>query len=898
MSRRDDDRGDRQSGYGGKGRGGGGKGHHNDRRGPPNKRRHYDDEGGGGSYGGGSYGGGGSGGGKGKGKGGDRSRESRGPQTVVSTKPPARARVKLVELLVTVADVYKRSTTDRDSVLADNLRDLADVLAQSQLAEDGDSVAKQLVLVSRASPFGVNAYAALGALLRQRNKDWGAKLVEHATGAFKAALEGNRRLDAKLSLHFICDLAFYGAVSASSVCESLLGPLAAATEDVDGAGAWARADASAALLYGGAVRCCAALHGQAPEAFAAVLLKLGAYLEKRKKQFKRCGVTRNHDDAADSLELAARALRDPAGYSSLLAKVKRVDIADAGNPMDTADDDGDDVPDCSLPEAWRPALSATGVWPTLPSWAAEAAAQAAAMAEDAAPGLGDGERFFFVDAVCDVVVAFRPGARHDGIVLGSRTTAAEQLSSLKELIDGDDAEAAAAAVMADALLACVARGGAVDDGAMDAAPDVARGSGDSLFDVLHVTLELCRLSAAAAARFVTALELVYRSADATDCLALLRLGDFFAHFLNNTKFAWPYWPQWADAADYEDHDAQRIYVKHVLDKAVRLTYVDRIKCIEGFPTELHALLPDAPTPVDDVSLFRWAANDSGVQAALEAAANSQLEDISAALEEDEDDDDAPLEKSPLGLLFAALSDDASRAAVAVHAVMCASSASISHTMAVLDRADVSSALRDVVYGDDGAERAALDAVSGVWKNSPQHVKLYVDALVRRCIVRPSAVVAYVFRAAEAELFSATNLATDPAATLELIATAVDRSLDFVAAATLAASDDTAVLENAVEDAKKTCDGLFWHIALGLDKSRRSAKKASDDDAAASEAWAHAAESCAADAAKRYARAEAAEAACAARSTPALASPRILDSAALREKCTQAGLDVPASFLAV
>ncbi|KAK7240990.1 nuclear cap binding protein [Aureococcus anophagefferens] len=51
--------------------------------------------------------------------------------------------------------------------------------------------------------------------------------------------------------------------------------------------------------------------------------------------------------------------------------------------------------------------------------------------------------------------------------------------------------------------------------------------------------------------------------------------EFFAHFLSNTKFAWPYWSYWAAVADEDGCDAQRRFVACLLEHCVRLDDADR-----------------------------------------------------------------------------------------------------------------------------------------------------------------------------------------------------------------------------------------------------------------------------------------------------------------------------------
>ncbi|KAH8073617.1 hypothetical protein JL721_2921 [Aureococcus anophagefferens] len=165
-------------------------------------------------------------------------------------------------------------------------------------------------------------------------------------------------------------------------------------------------------------------------------------------------------------------------------------------------------------------------------------------------GLSALEKAVLAETAVDVVACFRPGGRWDGIVLGSKAATAHQLDAVDELLS-DDVKGA-------------------------------------------LGPQLCALSPTGfAPKFANAVELFFRELD--DVAARRRrVAEFFAHFLSNTKFAWPYWSYWAAVADEDGCDAQRRFVACLLEHCVRLTYVDRVKCADGFPEALHALLPALP----------------------------------------------------------------------------------------------------------------------------------------------------------------------------------------------------------------------------------------------------------------------------------------------------------------
>ena len=770
---------------------------------------------------------------------------------------------KLVQLLVRVADARARKTTDAEIPLADNLDALAGAIADKEL-DDGRRVAGQLVLVARASPLGARAFGALAALLAAKREGWATMVADAAGEAFMAALtcDPPRRVDAKLCLLLLVDLAARGVVETDGDrgLESLLRRLADAFDEPPASpAARDRADLCAGLVA-------AAAAAGAPGGFVSALERHVANRRAASARLRALGAPAA-SAPVDSLEALVFGLRDCAA-----CRFDAVEVNSFGAPS-------------PLPEVacaftvpnW--ASCASGVRPTLP---------AAEDAMDDDGGLSALERAVLAEAAVDVVACFRPGARWDGIVLGSKAATAHQLDAVDELLS-DDVKGAlgpqVAAVVADALLAVVAAGAPVDAGFSSTEAPAKRGRADPGLDALHAVLELCALSPTGfAPKFANAVELFFRELDDVAAPAARRVAEFFAHFLSNTKFAWPYWSYWAAVADEDACDAQRRFVCCLLEHCVRLTYVDRLKCADGFPEALHALLPALPEARALLEEETAAALARDADEAALARVVDPPEDAAGEAREPRPADAA------LAAAFDALGDDAAKTAAVMRGVFARGAASFTHALAPLDDAELSAALRNLVCDDDDCEAAALDALVDVWAASAQHVALLADALVRRGVVRCRAVAAWVLdpRNESPWAGSAVGASFKPH---ELLQVAVDRSLDLLSAAVASAAARGAdaatdgVVAAQLEEAHEVALEICSRLARGLcDRD--------GDDSADAAAYRDAALGTLADLRATYDNAAAAALPGIARSAPAAKLPDVLQASDLRGK-----LDVPVPAVA-
>ena len=371
--------------------------------------------------------------------------------------------------------------------------------------------------------------------------------------------------------------------------------------------------------------------------------------------------------------------------------------------------------------------------------------------------------------VPDIVEAFKPGARWDGIVVGSKSDVAKQLSAIGEALPTEALKDVAAALVS-----------------------YASHSDEVLLDVLHAVLELCAVEEAKfAPQFATSIELFFRSLDDDDAplpLQQRRIALLFAHYLSNTKFVWPYWDYWTAVVDEDDGDAQKRFVREVLERCCRLAYLDRLKV--ALPEKLHVLLPLGLSSVEF--------EDNSPE---ELAGRADFGELARSVDPPEDGAD----RTMVAIKFATLDDDASRAKACIKA-LCSHTSSLTHLLAPLDDAQLAIALRNCCYDDEPVERALFDGVVDSLGGSPQHVVLYMDALLRRGIARPSAFIRWLFDGASAQ-YGASSLSSS-FAPLELLEAGIERALDAVAAARLAmdagAPGADAVADEALAEARAAC----------------------------------------------------------------------------------------------
>ena len=696
-------------------------------------------------------------------------------------QPQGAASVRLVQLFVRVADVWSRSTTDKGTSLKTNIENLQTAVAAKDFAEDPQRTAKLLCLVARSSPGGAKPLGLLAAGLATTNRDAVTNAVD---GAIHSAAQSGRRLDLKLAFRLRCALpgkraaitavlrALESATMKPLLAEVLL-PVALTTTTA--------ISADALKTYMTQIQAHTSFDDE--DDLPRTLLEYGA-------------AAFFHDDdtprLAPIVEPVEEAEED-AGEDAVLLSTLLSSSTFRARP---------DVP--MLP----------GLIPTTEK-------------------LTRREMYLVADTAFDIACAFRVGVKWDGILVGDKASVAKQLLAIHEILAVEDCQDDCHAIVAAVLLGAVAAGRAPDDGtpgiqeekeeekeekkddAMDvdgeekAAPtttmikewEPSRSAADWCLDLLHIALELCAQEPKFAAKLAASVELTFRNIDDVDAVMAYRLSVWFAYFLNNTKLAWPYWEYWRTAVDDAPaYDRQLKFLKDLLEQLVRLSYVDRIKCADGFPEDFHEYLPPDPKPV--------LTNNFLAALGLEGDGNhtdavtALLDDL---LDDEEEEEDEKMEDKKANPLRD-LDDDEAQCKTALGAVLETSSATVSHMAAALDR--VAAVLGELSRGVDSCEAACLEAVVSVWQSS-FHVEFLIDGLLRRGVLRPRAVIAWLFTTAT-EFGAAKFAETHKPA--RLIDIAVDRSLDLLTAATAVGGE---MLETQTAEAEQVFSMLISNIGSKL-----------------------------------------------------------------------------------
>jgi nuclear cap-binding protein subunit 1 len=220
----------------------------------------------------------------------------------------------------------------------------------------------------------------------------------------------------------------------------------------------------------------------------------------------------------------------------------------------------------------------------------------------------------------------------------------------------------------------------------------------------------------------------------------------FSHFLSNFEFKWP-WTHWAHVLEAEEDDAQRLFVSAVIERCVRLSYLQHMQTV--LPTDFHMLLPPSPMP-----RIRFRSNKaSGEGAAMTDGDNvdptNESSSTSEALSELYEAATAKLKTHPPAIALQAwLFEEAEQRGVSREdalevvwtCILEAGAATYTHMRLLLEKYSQAEQLR----GGDEDELVLVRAVASVWLKSPQHIALILNAMLRHGVLRPTTIVQWVF----------------------------------------------------------------------------------------------------------------------------------------------------------
>lgn len=232
-------------------------------------------------------------------------------------------------------------------------------------------------------------------------------------------------------------------------------------------------------------------------------------------------------------------------------------------------------------------------------------------------------------------------------------------------------------------------------------------------------------------------ELPSMRAGARDAFVLL-----FSHFLSNFEFKWP-WAHWTHVLEAEEDDAQRLFVSAVIERCVRLSYLQHMQSV--LPTEFHMLLPPSPQPRIRFRTTKPADGESVINGDVTSDPSAPASVLCELYE-------AASEKlkvhPPATMLQAWLLEEIEKRQISRDdalevvwtCILEAGAATYTHMRLLLEKYSQADHLR----GGDSDELAIVRAVASVWLKSPQHIAITLNAMLRHGILRPTTIVQWVF----------------------------------------------------------------------------------------------------------------------------------------------------------
>ncbi|TYZ63368.1 hypothetical protein PybrP1_010112 [[Pythium] brassicae (nom. inval.)] len=259
----------------------------------------------------------------------------------------------------------------------------------------------------------------------------------------------------------------------------------------------------------------------------------------------------------------------------------------------------------------------------------------------------------------------------------------------------------------------------------------------SVATVAYYCAVLCQLVKSEArvvsAALAVVVELLFREAAFMSAGAVDAFVKVFSHLLSNFEFKWP-WANWAHVLEAQEDDAQRLVVSAVIERCVRLSYLQHMQSV--LPSEFHMLLPPAPKPR---IRFQIADLDETNDASGVTPATRDLYQAVTA----------KLKAHPPAAAFESwLADETAAAGVARSDVVevvwtClleAGAATFTHMRMLLDKYGHAEPL----FGGDASELVLVKTVGFVWLKSPQHIGLILNMMLQQQIIRATTIATWIF----------------------------------------------------------------------------------------------------------------------------------------------------------
>ncbi|GMF33755.1 unnamed protein product [Phytophthora lilii] len=238
-------------------------------------------------------------------------------------------------------------------------------------------------------------------------------------------------------------------------------------------------------------------------------------------------------------------------------------------------------------------------------------------------------------------------------------------------------------------------------------------------------------------------ELLFREVPTMRAAAVDSFVLLLSHFLSNFEFKWR-WAAWSYVLEAGEDDPQRLYVSAVIERCVRLSYLQHMQ--SALPAEFHVLLPPAPKP-----RIRFQAAKEG-----EDAADATADETSPASKFYQSVTTKLKGHPPASALRSWLNEELPRLEIsraeAVEVVWTcileAGAATFTHMRLLLEKYG----RRNELFGGedqpieeaDADELVLVKTVASVWLKSPQHIGLILNAMLRQGLFRPSTIITWVF----------------------------------------------------------------------------------------------------------------------------------------------------------
>lgn len=228
-------------------------------------------------------------------------------------------------------------------------------------------------------------------------------------------------------------------------------------------------------------------------------------------------------------------------------------------------------------------------------------------------------------------------------------------------------------------------------------------------------------------------ELLFREISFMNAGAVDTLVKVFSHFLSNFEFKWP-WANWAHVLEAQEDDAQRLFVSAVIERCVRLSYLQHMQSV--LPSEFHMLLPPAPKPRIryQISDLEETNDESGVTPTTRDFYQAVTTKLKA--------------HPPASALQSWIEEEVATTGISRSDVVevvwtClleAGTATFTHMRLLLEKYGRAEQL----FGGEENELVLVKTVGFVWLKSPQHIGLILNMMLQQKIIRATTIAKWIF----------------------------------------------------------------------------------------------------------------------------------------------------------